>query len=323
MAENPRIPTSPPPGDDLVTAYGPAASLILSIPDLQQLADKLQADSEMGISYSDEEIDRLVADSDWGRSTLPTKIARMEEAASYTPEFFGEILREIAGNIRDNFEQAGAVIDDATALSYAEKYYYSSGRNEAGELEVFDSDWLTEKMAGAIDFSQTQMINGVPVYDLEGVAGVLADRIYQQAYAFGIDSSMSNTGFDGWFRNSVRALMQGDMDVSQIDSYMRDEAISMYPGLADKMMGGLTLRQAADPYLKAIQQELELPDIDLDDNLVQSVLNSTDEQGNFKAMNLYDVKLKARSDPRWQFTQQAKQEYTDVAAMIAKDFGFF
>ena len=116
--------------------------------------------------------------------------------------------------------------------------------------------------------------------------------------------------------------MRGDMDETGIEKYMQEQAISRFPGLADAINRGQTVRAAADPYLTALANELELPSIELDDDLVQSVLNNKGADGNWTPMSLYDTRLKARKDPRWQRTFKAKEEYTGIAQKIAQDFGF-
>jgi hypothetical protein len=67
---------------------------------------------------------------------------------------------------------------------------------------------------------------------------------------------------------------------------------------------------------------LEVGDVDLNDDLFQRIINNTDEQGNFRPMSLYEARLAARKDPRWDYTGQAKEEKTEIASKILADFGF-
>jgi hypothetical protein len=39
-------------------------------------------------------------------------------------------------------------------------------------------------------------------------------------------------------------------------------------------------------------------------------------------MNLYDFERSLRKDNRWQYTQQARGEVSDVALRVLRDFGF-
>lgn len=307
---------------DLARDFGVAAITLKRNPELDQLFTKLLTDLRRGITYSVGDIEAMVANSEWARNNLAATLEAEKDRAEKDPKFFEELMNLKAQSIIEQYEAAGATIDPATARDYAEKLYYTSGRNENGELQIYDDQWLADQIADAIDFDSTKMINGVEVYDLEGLAAKNAETIYNLAYQYGIDSSMSNTGFDSWFRNSIRGVLNGEVTADDIKSEISEMALSRFPGLAPQLQRGLSVREAADPYLRVIQDSLELGSVDLNDNLVQAMLNNVDEQGNFKPMSLYQAKLAARKDPRWQYTQQAVTEYTDIASMIAKDFGF-
>jgi hypothetical protein len=41
-----------------------------------------------------------------------------------------------------------------------------------------------------------------------------------------------------------------------------------------------------------------------------------------KELPIYEFQRQLRKDTRWQYTNQAKQEVSDVALKVLKDFGF-
>jgi hypothetical protein len=41
-----------------------------------------------------------------------------------------------------------------------------------------------------------------------------------------------------------------------------------------------------------------------------------------KEMSLYDFQRQLRKDARWQYTNQAKEEVSNVALQVLRDFGF-
>jgi hypothetical protein len=114
------------------------------------------------------------------------------------------------------------------------------------------------------------------------------------------------------------------LQVQDVDDELRDNAISRFPGLTKQLQRGMTLRDAASPYLRTIASTLEMDEsqISLDDNLIQNVLNYSNGDNGFQPMSLYDAKKAARRDSRWQYTETARNEYTDIASGILKDFGF-
>jgi hypothetical protein len=41
-----------------------------------------------------------------------------------------------------------------------------------------------------------------------------------------------------------------------------------------------------------------------------------------KEMSIYDFQRSLRKDPRWQYTNNAREEVSDVALKVLRDFGF-
>jgi len=303
-------------------AFGISAATLGKQPELQAILDEILAEVAEGRTPTNADITLKIENSDWFRGQLTSYVEAENERAKYTDDLFDDLMAQRAADIIEQYEDAGAEIDFATARKYAEQMFYGSGRNEAGELQFFDAEWMADQIVDAIDFDKTKMIGGVEVYDYEGDVLTTSQLINNYANDYGIDFGMSNDGYQSWFRTTVESVMRGDMDETDVQQYMQEQAISRFPGLADAINRGQTVRQAADPYLTALANELELPFIELDDDLVQSVLNNKGADGNWTPMSLYDTRLKARKDPRWQRTFKAKDEYTDIAQMIAKDFGF-
>lgn len=301
--------------------YGYAASLMTQYP---ELADILQGILKDGVTDPNLQMARIT-NSEWYKSYLPQYIQVAKQRAGQNEDIWKAQVAKQAKLITDKYVAAGVPIDDATATKYAEQMIYgSSGDARSGNFEIYDTDWLSRTIDSSIDFTKKKTINGVQVYDLTGTAEKSAESLYKLAYDYGVDTSMTNTGFTKWFENSLGSFARGEIAVEDIDNELQAMAMSQFPGMTQQLQRGLTLRQAANPYLKAIGDTLGYdPDsLDLNDDLVQRVLNSTDAQGNFKPMSLYEAKLAARRDSRWQYTETAKKEYTDIASTILSDFGF-
>jgi hypothetical protein len=62
--------------------------------------------------------------------------------------------------------------------------------------------------------------------------------------------------------------------------------------------------------------EINPETINLDDQVLRSAI------GPDKEMSLYDYQKMLRKDNRWQFTNQAKEEVSDTALRVLRDFGF-
>jgi hypothetical protein len=305
---------------DLRRDFGIAAGVLDEFPELKKTLKEIIS---MGVTDPGRQL-AMLRETDWfqkhTQQWMDVEKARLEK----DPRIWASLVDQRAEEIRIAYEQAGAAVPSDDDLdSMAENLMRGSGW-DGKSFEIYDDKWLRGRIARAIDFSKTKMIDGVQVADLTGAAGDLATKLYDTAYQFGVDSSMSNTVFKDWFGKTMTGLIDGSMAEEQIDDELRNMAMSRFPGLSQQIQRGLTVRQAADPYLTALGSALEMDPstLGLDDNLVQQVLNTTDETGQFKPMSIYDTKLLARKDERWQYTGQAKQEYTDMASKILRDFGF-
>lgn len=307
---------------ELAKRFGISAATLRKTPELKQILKEVLALAAEGKSLTFDDVRIKIENSDWFMGQVNSYIEAETERSKYSPELFDDMMSQRAQNIIEQYENAGADIDFETARQYAEQMFYGSGRNEAGDLQFYDDEWIADQIIDAIDFDQTKMIGGVEVYDYTGDVLTNSQLINNLANNYGIDYSMSNQGYQSWFRTTLESVMRGDMDETDVKQYMQQQAISRFPGLAEAIGRGQTVREAADPYLTALADELELPYIELDDDLVQSVLNNRGADGNWTPMSLYDTRLKARRDPRWQQTFKAKNEYTSIAQQIARDFGF-
>ncbi len=262
-------------------------------------------------------------ETDWFQRHTSQWQAIEKDRLAKDPALWEAAVRERAEVVREQFAAAGAEIDDATATKYATQLIYGSGW-EGESFEIYDENWLRETVASAIDFDKTKTVNGVLVADLRGQAATKAQELYALAHEYGLESSMTDKAFSDWFKRTLRGALDGSLTDDQLDDELVEQASSRFPGLAPALQRGMSLRTAANPYLRAISDTLEIDvdQVDLNDNLVQQILNGTGVDGDFKPMNLYQAKLAARKDDRWKYTETARREYTDMASRILADFGF-
>lgn len=303
--------------------YGISAAILDENPELDAVLKSILKDQRNGIEYEAKDIASKIQNTDWFKRHTSGWMTVQKDRMSKDPAIWNSIVTQRAEKITEAYTKAGATIDDATARDMAEKMIYGSGW-QGDSFEIYDENWMTKTMAKAIDFTKTKTVNGVVISDLSGSAEETAQQLYEMADAYGYNTSMTDDRFASWFNKSLRGVMDGTVAVQDVDDELKENAISRFPGFAKQLQRGLTLKEAADPYMKTIAEVLEFDTdaIDLNDNLVQKVLNNVDGDGNFKPMSLYDARLAARSDSRWQYTSKAKTEYTGMANQILKDFGF-
>lgn len=306
---------------DLAASYGIAANVLKGNKELGDVLDKIITGK---ITDPSRQL-AMLQNTNWFKQHTSDWLAVEKSRLSKDPALWDALINKKADEIVKQFTAAGAPIDRAVALKYAKQLTYgSSGVKKGGTFEIYDDKWLSDQIVGAIDFHKTKTVNGIQMPDLMGKAQQFAQTLYGAAQDYGMETSMSKGAFASWFDRSIRGLMGGTMAVEDVTKELQSHALSLYPGLAPQLQRGMTLRQAADPYLKVVSDALELDQgsLDLHDDLMQRVLNSTDEAGQLKPISLYDAKLLARKDSRWQYTSKAKEEYTGIANTILQDFGF-
>ena len=81
---------------------------------------------------------------------------------------------------------------------------------------------------------------------------------------------------------------------------------------------GVDLQSIYSPYKQVMANVLEInPEtITLDDPVLRSAINQTGET------SIYDFQRALRKDPRWQYTNNAREEVSNIATQVLKDFGF-
>lgn len=152
----------------------------------------------------------------------------------------------------------------------------------------------------------------------KGAAGEAADALgtlrgVARANGFNLDKDFG-LQLDGW----LQRISKGE----SVDDFARLIRQQAKLGLPEKVGAlvdeGLDLANIYAPYRNRMAALLEVsPDsINLDDPLLRSAY------GQDKEMSIYDFQRAVRKDPRWQYTDNAREEVSNVALQVLRDFGF-
>jgi hypothetical protein len=117
----------------------------------------------------------------------------------------------------------------------------------------------------------------------------------------------------------LRGLANGDIDINRVAQDARMLAAQGQPKyVRDLLAQGYNLENIYAPYRQTMASTLELnPDqISLNDNTLRMAITDKGD------MNLYDFKKALRQDNRWQYTGAAKEEVSNSALNVLRDFGF-
>lgn len=207
----------------------------------------------------------------------------------------------------------GRGIDDAAAAlaEYAMKTGADVTEEELQQLatEVYDK---------AIENNPVQirnLIRGMIGDTRQGQAGNDYAELKAVAVANGLD-------LDKTFGSNLNEWLQKIDKGESIDTYKRlirnTAKIGMPQNVAALLDNGVDLEAIYSPYknLMAATLEINPETIDLNDPVLRSAVTGD------KEVPLYEFQRQLRKDSRWQYTNQAKQEVSDVALKVLRDFGF-
>jgi hypothetical protein len=119
--------------------------------------------------------------------------------------------------------------------------------------------------------------------------------------------------------DSFAKRVQDGTDIKIIDSEIRGIAGLGMPEKVQKLLSqGIDLDTVYSPYRNLMASILELnpESIDLKDPTLRSAI------GPDKEMPIYDFEKALRKDYRWQYTDNAKRDVSNVALKVLRDFGF-
>lgn len=152
----------------------------------------------------------------------------------------------------------------------------------------------------------------------EGPAGKYFVQLKNLAMDNGINLS------DDAAKTYADQIAAGTVDQNTVVNTVRESAASAFPQYQDQIKAGLDLRTVADPYIQSMSNILEIPStgINLFDPTIRSALSYTMADGKIGTKSLYDFEKDLRQDPRWQYTQNAKQSVSNSVQKVLQDFGF-
>lgn len=232
--------------------------------------------------------DTLWNKSKWGRLDTDAQnriLMEFENDALYK-----ERLKSWLIGIKRQLAAKGLRADDATL----EKYY----KDGIDDLTIID-----------------ELTGGIKAAGAAGEAGNALEvlRSVARSNGFNLDKDFGNQ-LDGW----LQRISRGE-DIEDFKRLIRQQAKLGLPEKVGTLLDeGFDLSNIYAPYRNTMASLLELtPDsISLDDPILRSAY------GQDKEMSIYDFKRAVRKDPRWQYTDNARQETSSVALQVLRDFGF-
>jgi len=311
--------------------YGNVDSIFLYDPELKQLlidavGDPATAQDDMNA----DEFARRLGASDWAIRNATTYAKRDAERRQYTETLdkYNQQLeladtQEKKDVILSKIGQLNTTSTYARGLASAKAYIESVASGLTGTMSPERLDAFVKRMYDSANDKDPNIINRElaalisykPGTQLGGAIGgdLTTLRATARANGFNLDTQFGSN-INDW----LQRLAKGE----SIETFKNTIRGAAKLGLPDKVSNlldqGLDLKDIYAPYRNVMASVLEIaPDsIGLDDKTLRMAI------GPEKEMSIYDFQRTLRKDPRWQYTNNAREESSTAVLGVLRDFGF-
>jgi hypothetical protein len=311
--------------------YGNVDSIFLYDDELKQLlidavGDPATAQDDMNPA----EFERRLAASDWSIRNASTYGKRDAERREYTETLdkYNQQLQLADTQVKKDailakIGQLNTTSSYARGLASAKAYIESVASGLTGTMSPERLDAFVKKMYDSANDKDPNIINRElsalisykPGTQLGGAIGGDLTTLRATARANGFDL---DTQFGSNINDWLQRLARGE----SVETFKNTIRGAAKLGLPDKVANlldqGLDIKDIFAPYRNVMASVLEIaPDsISLDDKTLRSAI------GPEKEMSIYDFQRSLRKDPRWQYTDNARQESSTAVLGVLRDFGF-
>jgi hypothetical protein len=311
--------------------YGNVDSIFLYDPELKQLlidavGDPTTAKDDMNA----DEFARRLGASDWAIRNATSYAKRDAERRQYTETLdkYNQQLeladtQEKKDVILSKIGQLNTTSTYARGLASAKAYIESVASGLTGTMSPERLDAFVKRMYDSgndkdpniINRELSSLISYKPGTQLGGAIGGDLTTLRATARANGFDL---DTQFGSNINDWLQRLARGE----SIETFKNTIRGAAKLGLPDKVASlldqGLDIKDIYAPYRNVMASVLEIaPDsISLDDKTLRMAI------GPEKEMSIYDFQRTLRKDPRWQYTNNAREEASTAVLGVLRDFGF-
>jgi hypothetical protein len=302
--------------DAVANEYGSIDTIFKTDPGLQTLLRK--AIGKDGVPNTDDDltVDQFtneLENTDW----FKTNASSVRQRGFYKRQF-DDLVRK-GGNLEDLYKTT----EYGRGLRFTQQVIADEIKKVGASLTPEEIDLISRDIYDLGYENQkaivSQRIRAKIAYKPGGIVGGEAGEnlaeLRKTAKANGLDLEKNfGSSIQGWLQN----LAQGE-SVETFKQIIRSTAKLGLPEKVSSLIDqGVDLDTIYSPYKRLMASVLEInPEtINLDDQVLRSAI------GPDKEMSLYDYQKMLRKDNRWQFTNQAKEEVSDTALRVLRDFGF-
>lgn len=281
--------------EELAASYGWAYGFLNSNGELKKLFN-----SAVDETWTPEKFQAELRDTKWWKTTSDT--ARQAQVMKKTdPATWAASVAATTIKVKQLAAEIGAAVPESRMKKIVE-----SVMNMGIDT---DEDAMRNILGGYVTFTK----DGT----LKGEAGMHEFTMKQYAAANGVTLS------DQAVKNQAQLVVRKMASTQDFESLIREQAKGAFPGYADQLDAGLTMKDIASPYEQAMAKELELPvnPAGLNDQLIRTALNGVNKEGKPVGLSLTDFQQQLRNDPRWAGTSGAQDKVMATGAQVLRDMG--
>lgn len=274
--------------------------LLEQVPALNALLNEAVANN-----WSAAKFQNAVEDSHWWQVHSATARSVIIERAN-DPETYQQDLDNTRSSIQALSHQLG--------MNLTEQQLQAISTHAMLTGNTSNQQWLTTEISRREDYSGVKNLGS-----LAGSMASTATQLQQLARSYGMHWTPAQIA------ERAQNVVSGRTTLDTYQSDVVQWAQSAFPGLKEQLQAGQTLAQLADPYVQSMSQILEINPGSLDvytPKIRQALQGIPDKTGQRVPMSLVDFEKQVRQDPRWQYTQNAKDTMSSLLLKVGADWGF-
>lgn len=279
--------------EELAASYGWAIGFMESNPELKKLFGSAVKETWTAAKFQAE-----VRNTTWWKNT--SEAARKAQALeSSDPATYAAQLAATRLQVEQAAAAMGASIPEAK-MGEIVKTVINTGMDEG---------WLREILGEYVKFTE----DGT----MKGEAGMHEYVMREYAAKQGVKLT------DDALKQQAQMIVKRLATAEDFKAQVREQAKSAFPGYAEQIDAGMTLKDLAEPYQNVMAKVLELPggSVEIDDPIIKNAMNGVNKEGKPIGMTLPQFTDILKSDPRWRRTTGARNDAMSAASKVLQDMG--
>lgn len=220
------------------------------------------------------------------------------------PQTWQSNLDKMQSTVRDQWGQlfGDAPVSDKTLNRWA----------ATAQTMGWSQAQLVDHMADAVNWKAQ-----ISSSQLGGTAAQTKAQLEQLTNQYGVSFGSH------WTNKQIEDVVRGDQTVSGLQEQVKALAKQTYGAFANQLDSGMTMQQIADPYVQKMSELLEVNpnSVSLKNGLLQKALTMRSQDGKPAAMSITDFANAVRQDPRWAYTDNAKQQVAGATMNLLQTWG--